>query len=86
MLSRLARHKVGLSSAQKNDFAWWKETWDEKMVTEYGKDWAETFAGWMQSILDSEASNAFSQFMYNETCRVLHESTALAVPGAGAAV
>ena len=81
VLDRLSRHKAGLSPAQKNDFAWWKEAWDEAMVTEHRANWAETFAGWVQKVMEAKATNAFSHFMYDETCRVFHEKAALAVPG-----
>ena len=81
VLDRLSRHKVGLSAAQRNDFQWWKDAWDEAMVTEHGADWADTFASWVQNLLDSPDSNAFSKFMHDETCRVLNDSKALAVPG-----
>ena len=81
VLDRLSRLNAGLSDAQKNDFTWWKESWDAAMATEHGADWAATFAGWVQNILDSTDGNAFSKFMYDETVRVLHASKALAVPG-----
>ena len=51
------------------------------MVTEHGANWATTFAGWVQNLLDATPSNAFSKFMHDETVRVLHASKALAVPG-----
>ena len=51
------------------------------MVTEHGANWADTFAGWAQTILDSTGSNAFSKFMCDETVRVLQDNKALAVPG-----
>ena len=66
---------------KKNDFAWWKEAWDEAMVTEHGASWADTFAGWVQIILDCVGSNAFSKFTCDETVRVLQDNKALAVPG-----
>lgn len=81
VLDRMARLGSGLSEAQKNDFAWWKEAWDDAMVTQHGAHWAETFAGWIQNILDATSSTAFSEFMYGETVRVLQDSKALAVPG-----
>ena len=81
VLDRLSRHQAGLSDAQKNDFAWWKEAWDEAMVTEHGANWADTFAGWVQAILDGAGLNAFSKFMCDETVRVLQDNKALAVPG-----
>ena len=81
VLDRLSRHQSGLSDAQKNDFGWWKDDWDAAMLQEHKHHWAETFAGWVQKILDDPSSNAFSKFMYNETVRVLHGRKALAVPG-----
>ena len=81
VLDRLARHKTGLSLAQKSDFQRWKDAWDDAMVNEHKGGWANTFAGWMQNILDSAESNSFSKFMYDETGRVFSDSTALAVPG-----
>ena len=81
VLDRLSRHKAGLSPAQKNDFPWWKEAWGEAMVTEHRGEWATRFASWVQNILDSKDSNAFSKFMCDETCRVFHDSKALAIPG-----
>ena len=51
------------------------------MVTEHPGDWATKLAGWVQNILESKDSNAFSKFMYDETCRVFRDSMALAVPG-----
>ena len=76
-----SRHRAGLSDAQKNDFAWWKEAWDEAMVTAHGANWAAMLAGWVQNLLDATTSNAVSQFMYDETVRVLHACKALAVTG-----
>ena len=86
VLDRLSRHLSGLSDAQKNDFAWWKDDWDGAMVLEHKHHWAETFAGWVQKILDDPSSNAFSKFMYNETVRVLNGRKALVVPGTQATV
>ena len=53
------------------------------MVEEHKGKWADTFAGWMQHIVDSSETNAFSAFMHAETNRVLRErvKTALTVPG-----
>ena len=80
-LDRLSRLRAGLSDGQKNDFAMWKDTWDDAMVAVHGTTWAETFAGWVQNILDDTAANAFSQCMHDETVRVLSSRKALAVPG-----
>ena len=81
VLDRLARNNAGLSPGQRNDWPWFKEKWDEAMVKEHKDKWAEVFSGWVQHVLDSERSNAFSTFVYNETCRVLSGSAALHVPG-----
>ena len=50
------------------------------MVTEHKLDWGGKFAAWIHGVLNSEDSNAFSVFIYNETCRVFHGSAALHVP------
>ena len=81
VLDRLARIRAGLSAGQKNDWSWFKEAWDKEMVKEHGANWASLFAKWMQNVLDDESSNAFSKFVYNETCRVFHGTAALQVPG-----
>ena len=47
--------------------------WDDAMVEEHKGKWAETFAGWMQSIVASSETNAFSMFMHAETNRVLRD-------------
>ena len=81
VLDRLARIKAGLSAGQRNDWPWFKEAWDQEMVTQHGPDWASLFSGWVQTVLDDERSNAFSVFVYNETRRVFHGTSALHVPG-----
>ena len=81
VLDRLSRLKAGLSPGQKNDWAWFKEAWDQAMVNEYKENWATTFSGWVQGILDDERSSAFSVFVYNETCRIFKDTAALHVPG-----
>ena len=80
VLDRVGTH---LSPAQRNDFEWWKRAWDDAMVEQHKGKWAETFAGWMQEIINKPDSNAFSVFMHNETNRVLKEKVknVLAVPG-----
>ena len=60
---------------------WFKEAWDKAMVTEHGADWPELFATWMQEVLTDPRSNAFSIFVYDETCRVFQGAAALQVPG-----
>ena len=70
MLDRLAHLGVGLSPPQRNDWSWFKAAWDEKMMSEHGEGWPQTFAGWVQQILEdltTEAgSNAFSTFVQRE--------------------
>ena len=81
VLDRLARMKAGLSEGQKNDWPWFKESWDQAMVTQHGEKWASFFSAWVQTVLEDEHSNAFSLFVYKETCRVFHASAALHIPG-----
>ena len=81
VLDRLAHIQAGLSAGQGNDWPWFKEAWDQEMVTQHGPHWASTFSGWVQAVLDDERSNAFSVFVYNETRRVFHQVQALHVPG-----
>ena len=38
VLERLARLGRGITPAQRNDFPWFKERWDEKMLQEHGED------------------------------------------------
>ena len=80
----MARVGAGLSPGQRNDWVWFRASWDKAMVAEHKSDWGKKFAGWMQavldSVLDSGHSNAFSRFVYNETCRIFHGSAALHVP------
>lgn len=83
VLDRLARNGAALSPSQRNDFEFWKRIWDEAMVEEHKGQWADTFAGWMQNIVDSSETNAFSAFMHAESNRVLRKrvKNVLAVPG-----
>ena len=39
VLDRMARSGAGLSVHQKNDWAWFKEEWDQKMLAELKGDW-----------------------------------------------
>ena len=82
-LDRLSYQGAGLHPGQRNDFEWWKRQWDEAMVAEHKGNWAALFAGWMQNIINSSESNAFSAFMHEETNRVLRSKfpVALSVPG-----
>ena len=82
VLDRLSRLNSGLSPGQRNDWQWFKDAWDKAMVIEYGDEWPETFAKWMQEVLIDSRSNAFSIFVYEETCRVFDGAAALQLPGA----
>ena len=81
LLDRVAGTRAGLSPGQKNDWQWFKEEWDKNMASEHGDNWGGVFARWMKNVLDDESSNAFSAFVYRETCRVLHAAAVLQVPG-----
>ena len=83
VLDRLARLGQGLSPAQRNDFSWWKDEWDTKMLEQHGEDWPAVFAGWVQRVLDdTEAGmvNAFSLFVHAETRRCFDGVPGLRVP------
>ena len=83
VLDRLARLGQGLSPAQRNDFKWFKEAWDARMLQEHGDNWPELFMGWMQRLLgENEAGhgNAFSVFVHRETRRCFDGVPALRVP------
>ena len=81
VLDRLSHLKAGLSAGQRNDWPWFQHAWDQAMVAEHKGKWASVFSGWVQHVLDDERSNAFSEFVHSETCRVLADSAALQVPG-----
>ena len=83
VLDRLSSQGAGLHPEQRNEFDWWKRQWDDAMVEEHKGKWAALFAGWMQNIMNSSESNAFSAFMHDETNRVLRSKFpfALKVPG-----
>jgi hypothetical protein len=83
VLDRLARLGQGLSPAQRNDFKWFKEAWDARMLQEHGDNWPELFMGWMQRLLgenEDGVANAFSVFVHNETRRCFDGVSALRVP------
>ena len=83
VLDRLARLGQGLSPAQRNDFSWFKDAWDARMLQEHGDSWPETFMGWMQRLLgenEKGVANAFSVFVHSETRRCFDGVTALRVP------
>ena len=81
VLDRVVRIGAGLSPGQKNDWHWFKESWDAAMVSEHKDGWALQFVSWIQGVLDDTASNAVSLFVYNETCRVFKGVVALHLNG-----
>ena len=82
MLDRTARLGTGLSPTQRNDFAWFKDAWDAKMLAERGDAWPRTFMAWMHKVLsdiDAGSTNAFSVFVQDETRRCFDLDVALRV-------
>ena len=85
VLEKMAKLGSGLIPAQKNDWAWFREAWDEKMCEEHAQEWGKTFSEWMQKLLDDlgdGVANAFSVFMHDETMRNFSKTPMLVVPGA----
>ena len=85
VLDKMAKLGCGLTPAQRNDWAWFREVWDEKMCEEHAQDWGGRFSGWMQKLLDDVSdgvANAFSVFMHDETMRHFSKTPMLVVPGA----
>ena len=84
VMDRVSRCGTGLSASQRNDFTFFKEAWDDKMLQEHGGNWGGVFAGYMQGVIDKlkdGVPNAFSTFMHDETVRCLGDVLALQVPG-----
>ena len=74
VLDKVSRLGQGLSPAQRQDFAWWKEAWDEMNLEEQKEDWGQVFAMHVQWVLDeitAGRTNAFSKMMHTETIRLL---------------
>ena len=83
VLDRLARLGEGISPSQRNDYAWFKEAWDKKMLEQHGAGWPALFASWSQRLLDAHAQGdraAFSAFVHDETMRCFGDEVALVVP------
>ena len=86
MLNRLAGLGSGLSEAQRSDVEWFRREWDAAGMEDFGGQWPETFATWLQGVIDEYLGGnqrAFSMFMHSETRRRLSGSLALALPAAG---
>ena len=83
LMDRLKNLRAGLSGAQINEYHWWREAWDKKMLEVHGAAWPAMFGSWMKAVQEDPKSNAFSLFMFTETQRVLSDVKGLAVPGIG---
>ena len=86
MLDRMSRLGPGLSASQRNDWSWFKDTWDDAMLNEHKAEWGLLFSQWMQCVVNDfssgTANNAFSKFVFDEHRRVLGRYLGLQVPGA----
>ena len=85
VLNRLAALGSGLSTAQRADFGWFQREWDAAGIHDFDAKWPETFATWMQKILDDILGGnprAFSLFVHSETKRRLSVCLAIALPAA----
>ena len=77
---------AGLSPAQKLDFPWFCEAWDAAGIEDFGEDWPDFFAAWIQGVLEKHEDavvTAFSSFVHSETRRRLAGEVALALPPTG---
>lgn len=84
VLDRMSKLGTGLTGAQRNDWAWFREAWDAKMCVEHGVNWGNTFSGWIQKVLDDlmdGVGNAFSVFVHAETMRCFSDTAMLEIPG-----
>ena len=85
-LNRVAGLGSGLSAAQRADLDWFRREWDAAGMADFGTSWPETFATWLQNVIDEYLggnARAFSVFMHSETRRRLSSSLALALPAGG---
>ena len=76
VLDRVRALGGALSAQQHNDWPWFKHEWDTAMAEEYDKAWGSQFAGIVQNLLDELTqgnASAVSDFMRDETARVLNE-------------
>ena len=76
-----------LSPEQLNDWDRFTTEWDKQMVDLHGAAWGGLFAEQLQNVLEQLAdgnSSAFSQYVHNETMRVLTRVETLRIPGTSA--
>jgi hypothetical protein len=72
LLDRLCKYGCGLSSEQRNDWAWFKAKWDQVHLEVHGEGWPAIFASYVQRVLDdieAGTADAVSRFVHSETCR-----------------
>ena len=82
VLDRMSHTGTGLSAGQKNSWDWFKDSWDEAMLSEHEAEWGAVFAEYIQGVLerlDKGTTNAFSLFVQDESKRVLGMAPALLV-------
>ena len=82
VMSRL-RKVADLSPEQTADWEYFKTAYDQAMLNAMGKDWGRIFSQIMQQIIDDVVAgktSALSEFMYNETLRVLPKVVAFTLP------
>ena len=78
------RKAADLSPEQTSIWEYFKTEWDSRMAAIHGEDWAQLFAEMVQKVvndLQEGRKEALSQFMHNETRRVLGDAPALVLPG-----
>ena len=78
------RKAADLTPLQTSHWEFFKTQWDSKMAATHGEEWAQLFAEMVQKVvndLQEGRKEALSQFMHNETRRVLGDAHALVLPG-----
>ena len=73
-----------LSPEQTSIWEYFKTEWDSRMAAIHGEDWAQLFAEMVQKVvndLQDGRREALSQFVHNESRRVLGDAPALILPG-----
>ena len=78
------RKAAELSPEQTSQWEFFKTQWDSRMAATHGEEWAQLFAEMVQKVvndLKEGRKDALSQFMRNESRRVLGDAPALILPG-----
>ena len=73
-----------LSPDQQNDWKFFTTNWDREMAEAHGEDWGGLFAEILQNILNRLEDGhleALSEFMHEESTRILGQVETLRVPG-----